>query len=231
MSMRLLIYSGCLVVAGALGASADTRMYELSGFDRIEVSDGVQLIARVGGTFTVEAEALRGDLDRLTVEVRRGRLVISRTANWGFWSPGRSDSFRVTVGLPDLAAVRATSGAGAEVISDRGDLDAAATSGASLRLTDLDIERLRLESSSGSSIVVEGVCLALEAEASSGASIQGRAVTCATGALEASSGASIQVTLTEAASGGASSGGSVRIFGDVDLIDIEVSSGGSFAGD
>lgn len=227
MATRIWILSIGILAALALKAAADETSYDYSGFGTITVRDGVEAIIVVGPDHSVEAEALRGDLERLVIEQRGNRLVIYREQNWGFWNPGRRDRFRVTISVPELSAIEATAGARAEVTDAFGDMDADVSSGASLTFENAAFEDLVANSTSGASLVLDGRCEEITAKSSSGASIRAQDLVCETGQLDASSGASLRAFVTQSVAADASSGASIRVSGGADITEQDVSGGAS----
>ncbi|MEY1555720.1 DUF2807 domain-containing protein [Yoonia sp. R2331] len=227
MTMKMIALSGLIVMGGALKAYADDRTYDVDGFDKIEVSSGVTLDVDVGSAFEVTADARRGDIDRLVVEVKGDTLHISREVGWGFLGSGKRDHFVVTVAMPALSEVHSSSGAtatieGATAVFEKGE----ATSGSSMRVSG-DLGNLALAATSGSTLRAEGRCEALEAEASSGASLVADGLSCVTADLQSTSGSSIRAFATDSAELAASSGASLRLNGGADVTSRDVSSGGS----
>jgi len=84
--------------------------------------------------------------------------------------------------------------------------------------------------SSGSSIILKGSTDQIKADASSGSSFNGRALTAEEAELDVSSGASMRVDVSKFLKASASSGGSIRYTGSPDQISESSSSGGSVSG-
>ncbi len=62
---------------------AESRNYDLTGFDTVIVSTGVRALITTGGDFTVRVEARDATtLDRLDVSVVGGRLNIGFSRNF-----------------------------------------------------------------------------------------------------------------------------------------------------
>jgi hypothetical protein len=195
-----------VVTAGlvALPAFADSKTYNLSGFDRVDVSAGID-VTFSQGPFSVKVDDPNGNFERLIVEVRGNTLKIGRRNNWFDW---RGVDYSATVSAPNLTGVDASSGSAFE--------------GHNLSLRDL-----KVDVSSGASIELSGNCAGLRVDVSSGADFEGEALKCETASVDASSGADVDAFATRTASGNASSGASVTFHGRPPEIVKDTSSGGS----
>src|SRR5262245_56641939 len=99
---RLILISA---LSASLPALADQETRDLSGFNAIEVSGGIDLVARQGDGFIVEVETDDGELDEIVTEVRGSTLVIRRDRSGGFFNWG-GDGGLVTVRLPELVSLK-----------------------------------------------------------------------------------------------------------------------------
>ncbi|MBI1340158.1 hypothetical protein GC169_08120 [bacterium] len=209
----LTIPAGVLVAAGVFAAtipaSAESKAYNLSGFKRIDVSAGVDVVVRQG-PFSIEAQESRGDFDDLRIELKGDRLEIGRKGMMRMWS---RKSYSVTVSAPELTRLEASSGA-------------------SISARDITAGDIRVEASSGSDIEISGTCDRLEVESSSGADVNARDLKCRDVMADASSGADIRAFASQNAKGEASSGADIDFFGEPATRDFKKSSGGdvSFRG-
>jgi len=218
---------------------AESRTYELSGFDSVNVSTGVRAIVTTGGEYDVRVEARdTTTLDRLDVSTVGGRLHIGFSRNFldFVFNGGLMDLIRfggdmgVTayVTLPVLNGAEAGSGGRIEasnITSARFRADA--SSGGAVTLLAIAGGDLRAQSSSGGRIEIEGTASELEASVSSGGTLRAERLRSERGRLEASSGGSLETTITARVRASASSGGHVEIFGNPPERDINSSSGGN----
>jgi hypothetical protein len=188
----------------ALPAFADSKTYNLSGFDRVDVSAGIE-VTFSQGPFSVKVDDPNGNFDRLIVEVRGNTLKIGRRNNWFDW---RGVDYTATVSAPNLTAIDASSGSAFE--------------GHNLSLRDL-----KVDVSSGASVEVSGTCAGLRVDVSSGADFEGEALKCETASVDASSGADADAFATRTADGNASSGANVTFHGKPVEFIKDTSSGGS----
>jgi hypothetical protein len=190
---------------GAAGeAAAETRSYNLSGFDRINVSAGVD-VTLTQGPFSVKADERNGDFSKLVVEVRGNTLRVSRKNSWLNWN---GPDYSVTVSAPSFTEIGVSSGAALE--------------GRNLALRDLEVGV-----SSGSNVALTGSCVGLRVEISSGADFDGEGLKCETASVDASSGADADAYATRSANGDASSGANVTFHGQPAEFTKDTSSGGS----
>lgn len=220
-------------------ALAETRTYDLADFDRISVAAGIRADVTVGPEQSVTVETDDPEIfDKLKIEVRGGRLdasfdfnLIDTIFGGGILSAIFGDDARVTMTVTVPSLIEAESSAGATVRVDdmQGDrLRLEASSGASLFVASLAGDAVDAESSSGASLAVEGgACGSLSADSSSGASLRADGLECDNVRAEASSGASLSVSASGTLEVDSSSGASVHVSGDPDQVSVNSSSGGS----
>ena len=196
----------------ALLTHADVeREFSVDDFDSVTVSQRINLNLVMGSAPSVTAVAEKdSDLDRLEIEVDEGELVIRR-GSWvsGLFSMGKSrGSVTVDVVASELQAVASSSGANADLI-------------------DITCADLEVDASSGSRIEVSGSCDTVAIDASSGASVDSSDLITIDASVDSSSGASIQVFAGGSFRGDASSGSSIRVYGNPEVAESETSSGAS----
>jgi hypothetical protein len=186
-------------------AHADTKTYSLSNFDEVSASAGVTVILKQG-PFNVKADESKGDFDKLVLEVRGDKLVVSRKSNSGWF--GHGPNYTVTVTAPTYSKITASSGS---------DVDG----------RDLQLKDLKVEVSSGADMELAGACNALSVDISSGADFDGEELKCQTASVDASSGSDADAWASASAKGQASSGADITFHGKPATFDKETSSGGS----
>jgi hypothetical protein len=181
----------------------ETKTYDLSGFDSVSASAGVNVDLKQG-PFSVTAEGPKSRLDRLIVERKGEELVIRRepTVSWGVWSRGDL----VTVVAPAYSGIKASGGA--DVFGD------------GLQLADI-----RIDINGGADINLSGSCKSLTLEASGGADFRGRELACESASVSASGGADAFVTATRDASGRGSGGADIAFYGVAGSATGDASSG------
>ena len=197
----------CAAVLVTAPAFADTKTYAVADFTRVSAASGVAVDVTVGGDYAVAATSSASGLERLEIKVVDGELQIRRKYIKGLrWR--RGDDVAVTVAMPALEALDASSGA-------------------SVDATGVDAGAFSIDASSGASIDVAGRCDALTVDVSSGGSIDADKLECRTANASASSGGSADIFATESVNGDASSGGSVDVSGSPKIVNKDTSSGGS----
>ena len=194
-----------LLMAGS--AVAETKTYDLAPFTGVKAATGVDVTITVGEVQSVRAVGPDGKMDRLEIAVDDGMLRIRRRNRKG-WGWGWDDSnFEVTISVPELNVIDASSGA-------------------EVRATGVESERVTLDASSGADIDVSGSCDIVSADASSGADIDARDLVCREAIADVSSGADIDIHATERFTGEASSGGGISVYGKPTNVNAGESSGG-----
>lgn len=189
----------------ALPANADTRSYNFSNFDRVDVSAGITVILKQG-PFSISVDAPEGNFDRLDIGLRGDTLHIGRKNTWLSWGSG--PRYTVTVSAPAYTAFNVSSGSHVE--------------GRSLALRDV-----KIDVSSGAHVELAGACAGLRVDISSGAHFDGEDLRCESARVDASSGAHAEAFATMSASGDASSGANVTFHGKPASFEKDTSSGGS----
>lgn len=224
-----------LSLAGA--AMAESRTFDLSGFDKVDIATGLDAVIGQGDDFAVNATSANADaLNNLELTVVDGTLRARLDQNFldfifsgglvgMLLSSGNAVSIEVT--LPTLAGIDASSGADVRahaVTSDQLDLNA--SSGANIEVTEAKVGSLQVESSSGADLDVSGTAESIDANASSGADIDAADLVAARARANASSGAGISINATDSVTAEASSGGDIEVHGNPTERDVDASSGG-----
>jgi len=240
MTLRSLL---TLALAGSIGlaitgtAMAQERSFDLTGFDKVDISTGLDAIVTLGDTFAVQAQSRNQEvLDKLEITVSGDTLTARIESNFlefilggglvgQFLGGGNAATIHIT--LPVLAAVNASAGADVDVTAPKGDLAVDVSSGADVSIVQAALGKLTVHASSGSDAELSGTCDSIEASVSSGASIDAEDLICASAVAEASSGGGISVHATASLKANASSGGDIDVMGSPKQTDINRSSGGS----
>jgi len=215
------------LVVPALAAS---NSYDYKDFSNIEADRGVHVTVVAGEDYQVTATANRQRLLR-RVEIRQvgDTLKISRRGSSIFlW--GLADRYEVTVGLPTLDGIEASSGAEFDVsgrVTD--ELTVKASSGSDVDLDGLTPSDLSLRASSGAEITISGSCDQLSVRASSGSQVDAEDMVCATAEIRTSSGADVDAHVTDVLAVKASSGSDIDITGSPRVTREDMSSGGDLA--
>ncbi len=232
----LLVASAGLLLSTT--AFAQSRDFDLAGFERIDIATGLDARVSLGQAFGVAAQSRSQDaLDNLELRVVDGVLqarleqsfldfIISGGLVGMLLSSGNAVTVDIT--LPALAGVSASSGADVDLIAigaDRLDLDA--SSGADIRAENVALGSVTINASSGADVEIAGTAQTLAADASSGADIDAEDLSAQTVTAAASSGAGLSVRAGTSIRAQASSGGDIDVSGNPGTRDIEESSGGS----
>lgn len=198
--------AGCVVGMASGAPYKDNLRASYTNFSRVDVSAGVEAVISQG-PFDVKGEIKRGEnFDKLIVEVKGDTLHISRQSQW--FGGMNQPEYRVTVAAPDYKSFDVSSGASLD--------------GSNLSLQDIDVDV-----SSGARAELSGTCTALDVDVSSGARFDGEGLKCGKAKVGASSGASADAFATQVADGEASSGASVTFHGSPAQFHEDSSSGGS----
>ncbi|WP_332702094.1 head GIN domain-containing protein [Devosia sp.] len=218
-------------------AFAQSRDFDLTGFDRVDIATGLDARVTLGDSFSVSAQSRSQDaLDNLRLTVEDGVLqarfeqsfldFIIRGGLVGMLlSSGNAVTVDIT--LPALAGVSASSGADVDLPGIRADqLDLDASSGADISASDAVLGHVKIASSSGADIELSGTAETVDAEASSGAGIDAEDLVASTVTVAASSGASLSVHATASLRAEASSGGDIGVSGNPATREVDESSGG-----
>ena len=218
-------------------AFAQSKDFDLAGFDRIDIATGLDAWVAQGDHFSVNAQSRSQDaLDNLTLTVEGGVLrarleqsfldfIISGGLVGRLLNSGNAVTIDIT--LPALAGVNASSGADVELTGiTTGELDLDASSGADISMTDAVLGAVTIASSSGADIDLSGTADKVEADASSGAGIDAENLIAKTVTASASSGANLSVHATASLQAEASSGGGIDVSGNPASRDVDSSSGG-----
>lgn len=216
--------AGLLLAFAPALAHGGSLVLDAPPFDGIDASSGVKVVASVGVKQSVTAEsALPADLSELRWEVRENILHLRYDGN----TDPASRQIVVTIAVPRLVELEASSGARIEASGIDGDIDIEASSGASISATTIKAGRYGVEAASGARIELSGPCDTLEAEISSGASVVAPTLYCGRAEIEASSSGSIEIAVSTSISAEISSGASLLVHGQPGIESLDTSSGGS----
>lgn len=218
-------------------AHAQSRDFQLDGFDKVDIATGLDARISLADRFSVRAESRSQDaLDNLQLAVEDGVLVARIERNFldfilsgglvgMLLNSGNAATLDIT--LPALTAASASSGADVQLHAIHGDaLRLEASSGADIALRDAQLRQLDANASSGSDIEIAGSAERVRFNASSGSGIDADDLEAREGELQASSGASIKARLTEMVRAAASSGSDIDIAGNPGRRDVDAASGG-----
>jgi len=226
--------AGSIALAMTGGAMAESRDFELTGFEQVDINTGIHATVTLGDSFSVRAESSNKELlDKLEVTVDGGKLSASVDQTFlDFIFNGGvvgqllgANELKLTITLPKLSAVSVSSAADVEVIGAKGDLNLDVSSGAELAIAGAALGNVRLDISSGSDAALSGTCDAIAISASSGSDLKAGDLKCATVTVEASSGSDVAVFASKSIKVDASSGSDVKVSGNPPQTAIDSSSG------
>lgn len=203
--MRTTLLCAALAVALAPAATAETRSYNITGFNGVAASSSANVELKQG-PFSITADS-SGSLEDLIIEKRGDTLVVKRESR-GWWGGGSRARINVTVTAPDIGRLDASSSA---------DINASG-----YRFADLDVN----VSSSGN-VSLSGTCGSLDLNVSSSGDFRGEGLRCDSARVNASSSGDADVFATRSADGAASSSGDIRIHGKPPQVQRHTSSSGS----
>jgi len=204
-SASLALIAGVFILTTP-AAAAESRSYDLSEFDRIDVSAGVVLIAKIGDAQSIHVETEHGDFRDFTIDVKNQKLNVSREWNRLSWHSKKSD-YKVFVSVPKLNAIGVSSGSHAKI-------------------SNIDTRKFVVDLSSGARANLAGNCRECVLDLSSGANLDAKALTCENANIDVSSGGRGVISVSHSIVADASSGGHVTILGNPERVNIDKSSGG-----
>jgi hypothetical protein len=186
------------------------RDYQLSGFTSVELKAVDDVVVRQGAAFAVQAEGPTAVLDQLEIRVEGQALVVSRRSGFS----GRSDSAKVTVTMPVIAAARLT-GAG-DLSIDR--VVGRSFSTELLGTGDLDVNEVKVESLSidltgAGQAELAGTTKTLSASLRGAGDLDASKLTAETAQLSMKGVGSLEAHVTGAAAVSLSGLGSIKVTG------------------
>jgi hypothetical protein len=194
----------------------------VSNFNKIEVSNGIDLYLTQGTEESLVVQADSNLLEFIKTEVSGGTLRVFTEKNIH-----SAASRKVKLTFKNLEALTANSGS--DVLSNSllelEDLKVSASSGADVDV-ELNAQNVIARSSSGSDIYLSGTAQSIDAEASSGSSVKATKLKAENGSADSSSGADVSINVSGKLTASASSGGDVTYYGNPKVIDKNKSSGG-----
>lgn len=196
----------------------------LTAFDKITVTKGLDCEVTQGNTFSVIVEADDNLVNNITTKVVNGTLEIDSKYN----SYTNVTSKKVKVQLPKISGLEATGAASIKTSNEiKGNNIILSSSSAGYLEANVNSENVSLESNSGSTLNASGKAINLNADGSSGSHIKASKLLANNITSESSSGSSIEVFPIIKLTAQASSGGNIQYFNKPKTISKEESSGGS----
>lgn len=192
--------------AGAWSAPAQAEIRPgLDGFTAVAVTGQYRAEVVHGMGYAVEVTG--PDAGSIRTEIDGGTLKIESTLR-SWWGGQRRANALVRVTMPGVEAI-------------------SASRGAEVNALDLNSGDLSLSASMGAQLSAQGMCEALRASVSMGASLNAGQIACQRVNVSASMGAEARVQATENVDASASMGASVRVTGDPSQRSTNASMGGT----
>ncbi len=224
----ILSLNSCYFDGWGTGISGNGNVVEeernVSGFNGVEVSTGIDVFLTQGNGFEVVVEADENLHDVILTEMKGDRLVI-RTDHVNIRN---AKSKKVHVTLPDLEELKISSAG--DVVSQTpfqcGDLRLSISSAGDLTL-EVEADRIDLDISSSGDARLSGTAVVFDASLSSAGDLHAFDLVAGTVDVSVSSAGDARVHATEEISMNASSAGSVYYRGDAHVVRSSSSSAGS----
>lgn len=218
----LLLFS-CQIEQGSANVITQTREVTES-FDKISVSDGIDVILTQSQTASIQVEADDNLINHIRTNIAGGTLYIE-VKKQGLMDFTEKN---VRVTLPSLTKISASAGSDVKSTNEfRAEvLDLSASAGSEIEVS-TSADRITAVCSSGSEIALTGMALYFEGQASSGSKIKASRLLCNEVTASASSGSDIDVHPIKELRATASSGASVDYYKNPERISQNSSSGGS----
>lgn len=203
-----------------------TQTRNITGFNAIKVSTGIDLYLQQGDTEKVTIVADEEIINNVKTEVKGQTLhIYTEKKSWFNWNSKGTKKVYVTV--KELIKLEASSGSDVRTENTlKGEeLAVNANSGSDVYL-DVIIKNLSVKTSSGSDAKLQGKVKTLNVASSSGSDIKAGDLESKICHAEASSGSDIVVNVSDEFYGKASSGSDIFYSGSPTTIDSNESSGG-----
>jgi len=205
--LKHMMTAGLLAVsATASGMAQDTLEIDISSFDSVEINNGVRVVMDASGAPGVRLEGDSADFDELNIDVHGGRLEISRDVNWFGRTPSVDVIVYVSGGQADHYKI---------------------SRGATADITNIDVDQLEIDVSTGAEVDFSGQCGELEMDTSTGAVADASELACQIVDVSGSTGSSARVHAASSVRGRARMGASVRVYGGPNSRDLSSAMGGS----
>lgn len=223
-SISILIIAVVLGITAGVSYAQSSEKRNVSGFEEVSVSSGIDLFLKQGSEFFVEVIAEdKDDVERIKTEVSGNKLKIYyKKSGWSF---NFNQKLKVRVTMPEIYSVEASGGSdvyGVEVIKSK-ELSISASGGADVKL-DIEVGDLELDASGGADIVLKGKALSVESDCSGGSDIKAYDLHAKKADVNASGGSDIQITVAEEFYADASGGSDVYYKGNPTKIRTDNSS-------
>lgn len=234
--MRLLLASAIAGSTAALtalivvsSAAAETKVFDLSGFRKIEASKGFEIRFKQSPTWSVHVDSKYNNLDKIVVEKVGDTLRILRPE--GFCMRVTRDGVQpasrekdgclthnvedvVTISAPNLEALKLHAGVSFSAGTLKLDtLAIDASAGIDIEIDDLRVDDLNVDLDSGSRLKAAGTCARVNMTLGAGTSVEASDLKCREADIDAGVAASVEAYASERANASAGISSSVLISG------------------
>lgn len=218
-------FSSCLFIGPSLKGNGKVveQPRKTDKFHGVKVTSGMNVQLVQGTENKVVVVADENLLKAIETEVNDGILEVKATANIR-----RAESKKVVVTVTRINEIRATAGSNLftenQLESDR--LLVRGTAGSTLNIS-FSAERAEIQASSGANLTLSGEAANVTLKASSGANLNAETLLSRSCETKVSSGANIWISVADALTAEASSGGNIFYYGTPASVNTSSSSGGN----
>lgn len=203
--------SGCSQARSEEHGPPADRDYKVGNFDRIELAGAYDVTVHTGAAVSVHASGDSSVLDKLTVEVRNGILVVEpKTRGWS-WGNHRTVKMNITV--PSLRGAELRGAGDIKVDQVKGDrFDGALAGSGDLTVDHIEVQALTLGiHGAGGATIRSGRAASAQYEIAGSGDIDARGLTAETASISIAGAGGIKANAVKTASV------SIMGAGDVDL--------------
>ena len=216
----MLTLQGYSCVGDKYDGPTEKETRKVSGFDAIEVSDGIDVYLSMGSREQLEVETVEKLLEHLVTEVEGGKLKIyfDRSFNW-------NKAAKVYVQAKHINRISTSGGSdltGENVLESR-DLELKASGGSDIEL-EVKTENLEVDISGGADILLSGYTEYLQVNTSGGSDLKAFELVAQKADLHASGGSDIKVFVEDELDASASGGADIIYKGNPHVINSKTSS-------
>ena len=220
--------TSCIRIVGLTGSgNIVTEEREVSGFDKVSVSAGIELFIEQGSAESLKIESDDNIIKRVVTEVRNGRLEI-KYKNPVLGGINLTRPVKVYLTVVDLTEIDISSGADIESKQIKTDKMEINISSGAVADINLDVGEFIASVSSGSDLNISGKAESQEVDLSSGCDYDARELESVDAILNVSSGSNAVVRVSGTLDVNVSSGANVRYIGTPEVTST-VSSGGNLS--
>lgn len=212
-----------VVLSCSISLAQETETRKVGAFSGVKAAEGIDVFLKKGDKEQVKVEVSGTDPSNIITEISGSYLKIHR-------KDGRYRNVEAKVYVTYVHVDKLSASSAGSIYSDgtieARDMEISASSAGSVEVT-VDAASAEVSSSSAGDVELKGTIRKLTVEASSAGEIDAYDLEAEAVEAEASSGASVKVSVSQSLTAEASSGGSIRYRGNPDKSITNSSSGGS----